>query len=53
MLRRGDCRQAAEWARDRLRSNQVIPDWRVRTACLVALASVACTQGQPARAVQL
>jgi hypothetical protein len=52
-LRRGDCGQAAAWARESLRLNEVIRDGRAMAACLVALASVACAQGQPTRAAQL
>jgi non-specific serine/threonine protein kinase len=52
-LRRGDCGQAADRARESLRLNQAIQDWRAMAACLVALASVARTQGQPTRAAQL
>jgi predicted ATPase len=52
-LRRGDCGQAAQWARESLTLNAAIQDWRAMAACLVALASVARTQGQPTRAAQL
>ncbi len=52
-LRRGDCGRAAEWARESLRLNEAIQDWRAMAACLAALASVARTRGQATRAAQL
>jgi tetratricopeptide (TPR) repeat protein len=52
-LRRGDCGRAAAWARESLRLNEAIQDGRAMAACLAALASVACAQGQPTRAAQL
>jgi len=52
-LRRGECGRAAAWARESLRLNHAIQDGRAMAACLAALASVACAQGQPTRAAQL
>ena len=53
LLRRGDCARATALTRESLRLNGAIQDWRAMAACLVALASVARTQGQLARAARL